>query len=131
MLTGSCLCGALRYAVDGDLGPIAMCHCSNCRKANGSAFATNASVDKDAFRWTSATDTLGEYESSPGVFRQFCRNCGSQLLAHRNATPDFLRVRIGSLDSKITAKPALHIFVGSKAEWYDIADQLPQYQERP
>lgn len=131
MLSGSCLCGALRYEIDDKLGPIAFCHCSNCRKASGTAFATNASVARDAFRWVSPTELLGSYESTPGVFRQFCRGCGSQLLAHRDSMPDILRLRIGSLDTKIATKPELHIFVGSKAEWYDIADALPQYQERP
>jgi len=131
MLKGSCLCNSLQYEIDGELGPIVMCHCSNCRKANGSAFATNSPIDKKAFRWTGATDALGEYQSSPGVFRQFCRNCGSQLLSRRDAMPDVLRLRIGTLDTKIASKPAMHIFVGSKAEWFDITDHLPQHHERP
>jgi len=131
MLKGSCLCGSLKYEINGELGPIVMCHCSNCRKASGSAFATNAPVDASAVNWMSDTAALGEYESSPGVFRQFCRRCGSQLFSRRTATPDVLRLRIGTLDTKIMSKPTQHIFVGSKAEWCDITDSLPQYQERP
>ena len=131
MLTGSCLCNAIRYEIDGELGPIVKCHCSKCRKANGTAFATNAAFSKAAFRFVTGEDSVGEFESSPGVFRVFCRNCGSPLYSRRPAMPDMLRLRIGTLDTPLQAKPTAHIYAGSKAEWDDICDDLPQYQELP
>ncbi|MCW4628484.1 GFA family protein [Marinomonas rhodophyticola] len=66
-----------------------------------------------------------------GVFRVFCKQCASPLYSRRSQMPELLRLRIGTLDSKIHSKPSSHIFVGSKAEWYEICDDIPQYQERP
>ena len=68
-LEGSCLCGAVRYRYGGALGPIAMCHCRACRKAQGTAFATNSPIDADAFRLTAGSASLREFASSPGKRR--------------------------------------------------------------
>ncbi|MNZ28207.1 glutathione-dependent formaldehyde-activating enzyme [compost metagenome] len=131
MLKGSCLCNSVQYEIHGELGPIVMCHCSRCRKANGSAFATNAPVNAADFHLIHGQDALAEYQSSPGVFRVFCGKCGSPLYSRRPAMPELLRLRIGTLDTPIEARPTAHIFVGSKAEWCEILDELPQYPERP
>ncbi|MBI3896919.1 MAG: GFA family protein [Gammaproteobacteria bacterium] len=131
MLNGSCLCGAITYEVHSALGPIVMCHCAKCRKANGSAFATNAPIKAQDFKLVSGENVLAEYESTPGVFRVFCRNCSSPLYSKRRSLPEIIRLRIGTLDTPIVSKPSAHIFVGSKAEWYEILDDLPQHAERP
>lgn len=131
MLKGSCLCNSVQYEIHGELGPIVMCHCSRCRKANGSAFATNASLNTADLHLLHGKEALAEYESSPGVFRVFCGKCGSPLYSRRPSMPELLRLRIGTLDTPIAAKPTAHIFVGSKAEWCEIHDKLPQYAERP
>ena len=131
MLKGSCLCNAVQYAIDGELGPIVMCHCQRCRKANGAAYATNAPVQSAEFRLLHGADSVAEYQSSRGVSRASCRRCGSPLYSRRPATPEVLRLRIGTLDTPIADKPTAHIFVASKAEWDEIHDDLPQYAERP
>ncbi len=131
MLKGSCLCGVVAYEIHSGLGPIVMCHCSRCRKANGSAFATNAAVNTKDFKLTGGERFMAEFESSPGVFRVFCGNCGSPLYSRRQITPEIIRLRIGTLDTAIEGKPSAHVFVGSKAEWYEICDDLPQHSERP
>ncbi|MCY1428104.1 Glutathione-dependent formaldehyde-activating enzyme [compost metagenome] len=131
MLKGSCLCNSVQYEIHGELGPIVMCHCSRCRKANGSAFATNAPVNAADFHLIHGQNALAEYQSSPGVFRVFCGKCGSPLYSRRPAMPELLRLRIGTLDTPIEGRPTAHIFVGSKAEWCEILDELPQYPERP
>lgn len=130
MHTGSCLCGTVKYEVSGELGDIVLCHCSKCRKATGSAFASVALVKMSEFRLTSGQQALGEFRSSPGVYRVFCTRCGSPLFSKRDAMPDTYRVRIGTVDTPIHAKPSMHIFAGSKAEWFDICDDAPQYAER-
>ncbi|HEY5808733.1 MAG TPA: GFA family protein [Povalibacter sp.] len=130
MYQGSCLCGKVSYEITGEPGPIGVCHCRNCRKANGSAFNAIVPVNAANFRLLSA-ETLTKYESSPGVGRYFCSNCGSPIYSQRDAMPELLRVRIGTLDSSLEGKPAMHIFVGMKAPWYDIHDTAPQYAERP
>lgn len=131
MLSGSCLCNGIQYEIKGDLGDIMQCHCQKCRKANGSAFAANAAIPTTAFTLLKGKELLAEYESTPGVFRVFCKQCASPLYSRRPNMPELLRLRIGTLDTKIEGKPSSHIFVGSKAEWYEIFDDIPQYEERP
>jgi hypothetical protein len=99
MHRGSCLCGAVRYEITGDMGPVSLCHCSRCRKANGSAFLAGAQVNPEEFRFVAGVQSLGDFESSPGVHRIFCRNCGSPLISRRPGPPEVIRVRIGTLDT--------------------------------
>lgn len=131
MHQGSCLCGKVTYEIEGELGPINLCHCTRCQKANGSAFLAAAPIDTEKFQIVSGENDITHYESSPGVYRTFCRQCGSPLYSHRNATPEFIRLRIGTLDSAVEAKPVAHIFAAQKAEWFEICDATPQYEERP
>ena len=131
MHKGSCLCGAVRYEVRGELGPILLCHCSRCRKTSGTAFAANSSVKTEDFHIVAGRDVLNEFESSPGVARVFCKECGSPIFSKRTAMPGIIRVRLGTLDTAIPSKPIAHIFVASKAEWDEIHDDLPQHAERP
>lgn len=131
MLSGSCLCNGIQYEIKGELGDIMQCHCQKCRKANGSAFATNAAIPTTAFTLLKGKELLAEYESTPGVFRVFCKQCASPLYSQRPHMPELLRLRIGTLDTKISGKPSSHIFVGSKAEWHEICGDIPQYEERP
>jgi hypothetical protein len=127
MLHGGCLCGAVRYELDGELGPIVCCHCSMCRKAQGSAFATNAPVEAALLRVTQGEEAVRAYVSSPGKARCFCSVCGSPLWSRREGQPGVLRLRLGSLDSRIEARPTAHIHVASKADWFEILDGLPQH----
>jgi len=130
MLEGSCLCGAVRFVIDAALGTITLCHCSQCRKASGSAYSASANVPAAAFRFLSGEDELRAYGSSPGKQRVFCRHCGSPVLARFDQYPDIVRIRVGLLDSEITDRPAAHIFADSRAEWDDICDSLPRYDGR-
>jgi hypothetical protein len=129
MHTGSCLCGAIRYEV-ARLGPIVFCHCSQCRKAQGSAFAANAPVKTEDFRFVQGESLMTTYESSPGKLRAFCSRCGSPVLSRRADRPDVVRLRIGLIDPPIAERPTCHIYAASKAEWFDIHDDLPQHPER-
>ncbi len=127
MLRGSCLCGAIAYEVRTELGPVVCCHCTMCRKAQGTAFATNAPVPAEGFRFLRGEEVLASYPSSPGKWRCFCPRCGSPILSRRDDKPGVVRLRIGALDTKLAARPAAHIHVASKAEWFDILDGAPQY----
>lgn len=131
MHQGSCLCGLIAYEISGELGPLLFCHCSRCRKANGSAFAAVVPVPASNFNITKGKELLRTYQTEAGVQRIFCANCGSPIIGKRENAPEVVRVRIGTLDSPLPTKAAGHIFVGSKAEWYDIDDHVPQHQERP
>ncbi|ROT98812.1 GFA family protein [Marinobacter sp. R17] len=129
MMTGQCLCGGIQYEYAGRLGPIALCHCSQCRRAQGSAFAANSPVQKVHFRVTRGDELVKEFESRPGKYRAFCRECGSPLYSRVDAIPGILRLRVGTLDGPVNQSPAYHVYVGSKADWYTITDDLPQYEK--
>jgi hypothetical protein len=129
MYKGSCLCRSVRYEISGELGEFGYCHCTSCRKASGSAHAANAPVERSAFRLTSGTEDLREFESSPGKLRVFCGRCGSPIYAYLRANTDVIRVRLGSLDTPFTKQPRVHTWVSDKAPWEPIADKLPQFAE--
>ena len=128
MLSGGCLCGAVRFTVSGKLGPVVHCYCRTCRKAQGSAFATTAPLRFKYFTLVSGVGSVTEYESSPGKRRCFCRICGSPLWSRRESEPDILRIRLGLLDSDPERRPLAHVWVSEKAPWYEITDTLPQAQ---
>jgi len=128
---GSCLCGNVRYELFGELGDFAYCHCRSCQKASGSAYAANVPVARKDFALLSGANTLREFESSAGKRRVFCARCGSPLYAYVTATPDVLRVRLGSLDTPFTHAPTAHIWTSEAAHWSPIADSIPQFSEWP
>lgn len=128
---GSCLCGGIQYEVRGPLGDIIQCHCRRCRKATGTAFATNSPIAKADFYLLQGQQLLNSFTTTTGVSRNFCSECGSPIYSVKADLPDVYRLRIGSLDTPIEQKPTCHFYVGSKAEWEDIHDTLAQYHERP
>jgi len=131
MLRGSCLCGGVRYEISGPLSYPLNCHCSMCRKAHGAAFRSRARVKADDFRWMQGAELVTYYESSPGNHRGFCRVCGSPLLSRFDNDPRSYGLPLGALDDDPGIKPGFHVFVASKAPWYDITDELPQFAELP
>jgi hypothetical protein len=130
MIRGSCLCGAVRYEIRGELGPMTHCHCSQCRKAHGAAFGTYARVNRRDFTLLSGETEIRSFPSSEGMLRTFCGRCGSTLQFIRESRPDTFSIAAGTLDDDPGIRPSLHIFAGSKAPWFHIADDLPRYEER-
>jgi hypothetical protein len=129
MLEGGCLCRGVRFRIDGKLGPAGYCHCKQCQRASGSAFAANAPARTQYFSLTSGAELVSEYESSPGKFRAFCRRCGSPVYSRRDSEPELRRIRLGTLDSDPERRPLLHVWVSAKAPWHEITDALPQLPE--
>jgi hypothetical protein len=130
MVKGSCLCGGVRYQIDGDIGPMAHCYCSMCRKQHGTSLATYVGVKASDFRWVKGQELVAGYQSSPGLQRGFCRTCGSNLPVPDSAE-ETLFIPAGTLDDDPGVRPAAHIFVASKAPWVEITDDLPQFDEYP
>jgi len=124
---GGCLCGKLRFEIRGGIDSIVYCHCSLCRKAQGSAFATNGVVQRKDFHFVRGENQLTAFESSPGQHKLFCKHCGSPIVSTNEARPEELRIRLGTVDTPITERPQAHIFATSKAGWDHICDDLPQY----
>lgn len=126
--TGSCLCGGIQYEINGDLEPVQICHCQQCRKAQGAALVTNIPVSTEQFSIIQGEDLLTAYESSPGKQRVFCSRCGSPIISRLESLPNVVRVRAGTLDGEPPLTLSGHAFVGSKASWWPIADDLPQLE---
>ena len=110
---GRCLCESVRYRISGELGPLGYCHCSQCRRASGSAFGANADAKRAEFEWLAGEELVREYESSPDTFRAFCSRCGSPVYKRSNAKPDVIRIRLGSLEA-IRPFDLVYIFVAER-----------------
>lgn len=127
MLTGSCYCGAATYAVSDEFLYSAYCHCSNCRRTTGSAFKPFAGIERSKLVSTCNSDTLhivGDIDGND----THCATCGS-LLYSIVRDGEYVHVAMGTLVDAPSIRPSHHIFVGSKAPWYQITDDLPQYDE--
>ena len=128
MITGKCLCGKVSYEVTGILGETSNCHCSMCRRQHGAAFATYVRIEPDDFRWLKGQEFVKVYESPRGGGWCFCSECGSSLAGTANG--QVTSVTLGTVEGDPGVKPEYHIFVGSKAPWFNITDNLPQFNER-
>lgn len=131
MLRGSCLCQKIIYEIEGETRGAVYCHCSRCRKASGTAFASNASIEERQLRIVQGAEFLKAFSNPQGVHRIFCSECGSPIYSKRDDLPGIFRLRLGSLDTPPSNTPEKHIFVASKAEWHEITDALPRFSERP
>ena len=127
MIRGSCLCRRVRFEIQGQLGATSHCHCSMCRKATGAAFGTYAEVKIENLKIVSGAEVIMRYRSSPGVERTFCARCGSTLQFVSEKNPGKVEVALGTLDDDPGIRVLRHIFVASKAPWFDITDGLPQF----
>ncbi|MBN0986677.1 GFA family protein [Amphritea pacifica] len=127
MIKGSCLCGKVKYRINGQPGKIVHCHCQTCRKAHGAAFSSVSAVPDSDFILEGEA-LLSSYESSPGKRRFFCSECGSQIYAKRDNTQHII-LRLGSLDDDPGVAEEKHIWVSQKASWYCISNNLPECAE--
>jgi len=118
----------VQYEIDGPLFDADHCHCSMCRRQHGAAFATYAEFNPGDFAWTAGETHVKAYESSAGAGWSFCGECGSSLAAIRNGR--VTAVTLGTVAGDPGIRPESHIFVGSKAQWHEISDDLPQFEER-
>lgn len=127
MLVGKCECGAVSYQVADTFLYAANCHCSRCRAATGSAFKAFAGIEGTKLEITEGMDSLLVYGDDE-LNDTRCGTCGSLLFSVvRNG--DYVHVAMGSLVDAPSIRPTEHIFVGSKAPWFEITDDLPQAEE--
>jgi hypothetical protein len=127
--TAHCLCEGVKFRITGELAPIQLCQCSQCRRAQGTPFATNMPVARADFHLDRGAELLNEYESSPGKKRAFCSRCGSPVYSRRDEIPDVLRIRAGLLNEALPVRVQAHFCVASKANWWPIDDGLPQFAD--
>ena len=129
MLKGNCLCGAVRYEVAGPVHDVHHCHCSMCRRAHGAAYSTFARLTATEFRVVAGEDQIRCYRPSALIERTFCGVCGTRLTVRFDGMPDTVWVSHTTFAGDPGIRPGVHMFVGSKAAWEEIADGLPQYRE--
>jgi hypothetical protein len=128
MLTGNCLCGAILYEVADEFRYALNCHCSDCRKATGSAFKPFAGIEHDKLIIAKGKDAVLIFGDKNTNHDVRCKWCGSFLFSVvRDGA--FVHVTIGTLIDNPTIQPTAHIFVSDKAPWFEITDNLPQYKE--
>jgi hypothetical protein len=117
-ITGGCLCGRVRYAVEGEAQLSAVCHCRSCQRYTGSAFEPLMVFPADAVRVEGELKTYDDAgDSGRYVHRQFCSNCGSSVMADADSMPGVKIVLVGSLDEPAIFKPSVEIFCASAQPW--------------
>ena len=127
VLMGKCQCGAVRYRVADEFRYAANCYCSRCRAATGSAFKAFAGIEREKLEITDGLDGLLVF-GEPELNDTRCATCGSLLFSVvRDGA--YVHVAMGSLADAPAIRPTEHIYVGSKAPWFEITDDLPQAEE--
>ena len=131
-LRGSCLCGSVAYEVTGAITRVHNCHCSRCRKARGAAHGTNGFTAMDGVRYIRGEDTLITYRPPEARYfsQVFCPACGSGM-PRLDPERGLAVIPFGSLDDDPGRGADNHIFAASKAPWYEIAGDLPRFDEAP
>jgi hypothetical protein len=127
-IRGSCLCRGVRWEFSGPPFLFNHCHCTECRKSHGAAFASNLHLKPEQFRWLEGESLVSRYESSPGVRRSFCSVCGGNVAI---VLGDQVVIPAASLDDPIAARPQVHFFAGEKVPWFEIADGVPAFEKWP
>ena len=128
MIRGKCLCGAVAFEIRGKVSPIQTCHCSLCRKASGSAFSASLMCASKNFVWLSGQENISVFEFSSGFLNAFCKSCGSPVPAP-TTSEKVKPFPAGCLDDDPGTRIFWHTFVGSKAPWFEITDDLPQHEQ--
>jgi hypothetical protein len=129
-LRGQCLCGTVSYAVANAFRYAFNCHCSQCRRATGSAFKPFAGIESGTLRLTHGSDRVMIYGNPQAAHDVHCGRCGS-LLYSVVREGAYVHVTLGTLVDAPDIRPTAHIFAGSKAPWFEITDSLPQYDAFP
>jgi hypothetical protein len=127
---GSCLCGKIKFEIEGELQTIYQCHCSLCRKESGSSSNSSAVIDAAKIRWAGGQDHISSYVRQTGFRTDFCSSCGSPV-PHPLRSTSYYWVPVGLLDGDIQCEVVAHLFVGSKALWDHIPANGAHFETTP
>ena len=135
MIRGSCLCGGIRFEIEGRVTPIQICYAKRCQKTTGSAFAAELAVRRDRFRWVEGEDLITYYDAPilrepPALRRCFCRVCGSHVPVVREGAR-FVGLMAGILDDDPETRPFREIFASQAPPWLPGTEELQRYDDRP
>jgi hypothetical protein len=131
-ITGSCLCGTVKYQFSGPVLVFQYCHCSRCQKVTGSAHAANLIIKPEQFQWMQGEESAGRYEvaGAKHFATSFCKKCGSNL-PWLTKSGKAVVVPAGSLDDDPQARPSQNIFYADRANWYISIDELVKHNQQP
>ena len=131
MISGRCECGRVCFEVSGEIEDFSHCHCSQCRRLHGAAYATFAGVLRDGFHYVSGESDVKVYASSAHNDRVFCAECGSNILVETSLEPEMLYISMSTIDGNPARPEGYHAYAGSKAAWHEITDGLEQFDTEP
>jgi len=135
VVTGGCLCGAVRFETRGPFLRAGHCHCSRCRRHSGTAVSTQARLPRERFRLLAGAEHVRAWREPGHAVKAFCERCGSSLFGGTWPEGDEVSIRMGAFDGDPGIRPQVHTFVADRAAWDEILDDLPQYAgprpERP
>ncbi|MBK1656286.1 GFA family protein [Allochromatium vinosum] len=127
---GSCLCGTVKFEVQGDFDSFYLCHCRHCQKDTGSAHAANLFSQSAKLTWKSGADAVTSFTLQGTLHsKSFCKLCGSAL--PNTQIPGLLVVPAGCLDTKVSISPTAHIFTSNKAAWDAELGEVPKFEGLP
>jgi hypothetical protein len=131
-IEGGCLCGKVRYAADAEPMFVGVCHCKNCQKGTGGAFAPVVALAKPALTVRGDLKTYtGRGDSGKATFRRFCPECGSTILDEAEVMPNVVMLLTGSLDDASWVKPTMEIFLDSAQPWVSLSGERQRFPKMP
>jgi hypothetical protein len=131
-ITGGCLCGAVRYSASGDPAFVGVCHCRDCQKFSGGAFAVIVGVPRSAVKMQGTLGTFSKQgDTGKVIHRRFCPACGSSLLDEAEALPDVAMIAAGTLDDPSWVKPAMQIYCDSAQPWVQLGGGMKSFPKMP
>jgi hypothetical protein len=131
-ISGGCLCGKVRYSADVEPAFTGVCHCRNCQKASGSAFACVVGIPQPALSLQGTLQTYTDKgDTGKAMYRRFCPNCGSTVLDEAEAMPGIVMIQVGTLDDAGWVKPAMQIYCDSAQPWVHLGGEMQQFPKMP
>jgi hypothetical protein len=132
-LTGSCLCGAIRYSISAPVTELRACHCTHCQKTSGAAGSVNAPLPSEAFKLTQGTPKRYAAKAASGrtLYRYFCGDCGAPIYSQRETAPGMVVVRAGTFDNPGPMKITANIWTASARPWAHIDPASQQHPAQP
>ena len=131
-IEGGCLCGQIRYSADVDPAFVGVCHCTDCQKFTGSAFATVVAVPASALKVTGSLKTFTKSgDSGKPIHRRFCPECGSGIMDEADALPGVAMLNAGTLDDASWVKPLSEIYCDSAQPWVHLGGDMKRFAKLP
>ncbi|MGI9406729.1 MAG: GFA family protein [Hyphomicrobiaceae bacterium] len=124
--TGRCLCGEVTYSFTGQPSGVDYCHCDSCRRNCSAPVTAFVEVPRENFSFTGETPKI--YESSPGIRRLFCGNCGAPVAYDADWDKTDIHLYLAAFDDPEAFAPAAHVFAGEQLSWFETSDRLPRYE---